>query len=497
MGTLAETLVWPAGVRYFEANAILTGGPDCPDNLPLQDLTNRTAFLKKQIDDAVSGALTFEYANRLKTVRSIAMTGDGSWVVTFDGSGNVTAAMTLANTGVAAGTYPVVTIDSKGRVTAARALQSADLPANAALTGSPTAPTAAPGTNTLQIANTAYVQAAIAALVASSPAALDTLNELAAALGNDPNFATTITNALAGKAASVHTHAIADVVGLQAALDGKLSALPAGIPLDWSGLMPPIWAVVRDGSALSRASYASLFAALCPQRNGTLTNGANTVTGLSTTLDMWVGMPVEGAGVPAGATIASITSSSAITLSANATASGVQSLRLFPFGYGSGGSATTFGVPDDRGLHTRAYDSGRGYEQSTLTANTTNASNVLTGISSTRGLYVGMPVSGAGIPASTTISEIVSAVSVKLSANATATASAVALTVTGRQVGAEGMDEIKSHNHLQVYDLTGAGGGSGGLVGTTITSNSVTRNTGGPENNVKRRIYLPIITLGA
>ncbi|HAW0472250.1 TPA: hypothetical protein JLJ30_002734, partial [Escherichia coli] len=47
--------------------------------------------------------------------------------------------------------------------------------------------------------NTAFVQAAIAALVASSPAALDTLNELAAALGNDPNFAATMTNALAGK----------------------------------------------------------------------------------------------------------------------------------------------------------------------------------------------------------------------------------------------------------------------------------------------------------
>ncbi len=40
---------------------------------------------------------------------------------------------------------------------------------------------------------------ALAALVGSSPAALDTLNELAAALGNDPNFATTMTNALAGK----------------------------------------------------------------------------------------------------------------------------------------------------------------------------------------------------------------------------------------------------------------------------------------------------------
>jgi len=67
-------------------------------------------------------------------------------------------------------------------------------------TGTPTAPTAALGTNDTQIANTAFVAAAIAALVNSSPAALDTLQELAAALGNDPNFATTITNLIGTKA---------------------------------------------------------------------------------------------------------------------------------------------------------------------------------------------------------------------------------------------------------------------------------------------------------
>ena len=71
--------------------------------------------------------------------------------------------------------------------------------ASPTLTGTPTAPTAAQTVNNTQVATTAFVKSAIAALVASSPAALDTLNELAAALGNDPNFATTMTNALAGK----------------------------------------------------------------------------------------------------------------------------------------------------------------------------------------------------------------------------------------------------------------------------------------------------------
>lgn len=71
--------------------------------------------------------------------------------------------------------------------------------ASPALTGTPTAPTAAAGTSTTQLATTAFVAAAINALVSAAPGALDTLNELAAALGNDPNFATTVTNGLAAK----------------------------------------------------------------------------------------------------------------------------------------------------------------------------------------------------------------------------------------------------------------------------------------------------------
>ncbi|GCK76539.1 phage tail protein [Escherichia coli] len=68
-----------------------------------------------------------------------------------------------------------------------------------ALTGTPTTPTPPDDAAGNEIANAAFVRKLLAALVGSSPEALDTLNELAAALGNDPNFATTITNALADK----------------------------------------------------------------------------------------------------------------------------------------------------------------------------------------------------------------------------------------------------------------------------------------------------------
>lgn len=71
--------------------------------------------------------------------------------------------------------------------------------ASPAFTGTPSAPTAAGGTNSTQLATTAFVQAAITALIGTSPGVLDTLGELADALGDDPNFAGTVTTALAGK----------------------------------------------------------------------------------------------------------------------------------------------------------------------------------------------------------------------------------------------------------------------------------------------------------
>jgi len=78
--------------------------------------------------------------------------------------------------------------------------------ASPALTGTPTAPTATTGTNTTQVATTAFVKAAIDALIGGAPGALDTLDELAAALADDASFAATITTALAGKSSTGHSH---------------------------------------------------------------------------------------------------------------------------------------------------------------------------------------------------------------------------------------------------------------------------------------------------
>jgi hypothetical protein len=66
-----------------------------------------------------------------------------------------------------------------------------------------------------------YTDTAIGNLIDSAPGTLDTLNELAAALGDDANFASTITTSLAGKSDVGHSHVIADITNLQSELDSK------------------------------------------------------------------------------------------------------------------------------------------------------------------------------------------------------------------------------------------------------------------------------------
>ncbi|HAZ3802131.1 TPA: phage tail protein [Escherichia coli] len=139
-----------------------------------------------------------------------------------------------------------------------------------ALTGTPTAPTAAQSVNNTQIATTAFVKSAIAGMVGSAPAALDTLNELAAALGNDPNFATTMLNALAGKQPLDNTLTNLsgkDVAGLLTYLRLGAGAPAIGIPFFWpSSAMPntvmPEWAdmvfLKFNGATFSATTYPKL-----------------------------------------------------------------------------------------------------------------------------------------------------------------------------------------------------------------------------------------------
>lgn len=107
--------------------------------------------------------------------------------------------------------------------------------------GNPQAPTKTVSDNSTSLATTAFVKLALAALIGTAPAALDTLNELAAALGNDPNFAATITASLATKA--------------------DISAVnPVGTVIMYPATAAPTGYLKCNGAAYSRTTYADLFA---------------------------------------------------------------------------------------------------------------------------------------------------------------------------------------------------------------------------------------------
>ena len=96
--------------------------------------------------------------------------------------------------------------------------------ASPALTGTPTSPTASQGAGTTQIATTAYVDTAVANLVDSAPGAINTLNELAAAINDDANFSTTITASIAAVQSDVNQNEVdadAAIAAVQADVDAN------------------------------------------------------------------------------------------------------------------------------------------------------------------------------------------------------------------------------------------------------------------------------------
>ena len=118
--------------------------------------------------------------------------GTATSIVTIGGAGS------FLSSASAASTYQTISGMSLYLTTSTASSTYAPL-ASPTFTGVPVVPTATAGTNTTQAASTAFVQTAVANLVASAPSALDTLNELASALGNDANFSTTLSTSLGEK----------------------------------------------------------------------------------------------------------------------------------------------------------------------------------------------------------------------------------------------------------------------------------------------------------
>ncbi|WP_105477188.1 phage tail protein [Escherichia coli] len=204
MANLPETPQWEDGIYQIEVSDPVLGGPDGISNRQGKQLASRTLYLKQQVE--------------------------------------------------------------KGGADLAKHIAAADPhaqyapKASPAFTGTPTAPTPANGDNSKKLATTEFVAKALAALAGSAPETLDTLKELADALGNDPNFATTVLNKLAEKLAKDQNGAdIPDPALFVKNLGlGEGSALPVGVPVPWPSATPPTGWLKCNGAAFSSEEYPNL-----------------------------------------------------------------------------------------------------------------------------------------------------------------------------------------------------------------------------------------------
>ncbi|WP_077888948.1 phage tail protein [Escherichia coli] len=204
MANLPETPQWEDGIYQIEVSDPVLGGPDGISNRQGKQLASRTLYLKQQVE--------------------------------------------------------------KGGADLAKHIAAADphtqyaQKASPTFTGTPTAPTPANGDNSKKLATTEFVAKALAALAGSAPETLDTLKELADALGNDPNFATTVLNKLAEKLAKDQNGAdIPDPALFVKNLGlGEGSALPVGVPVPWPSATPPTGWLKCNGAAFSSEDYPKL-----------------------------------------------------------------------------------------------------------------------------------------------------------------------------------------------------------------------------------------------
>jgi hypothetical protein len=222
--------------------------------------------LDSKVDVVVGkGLSTEDYTSAEKS--KLAGIEEGAQVNTVDSVAGKTGAVTLVKSDVGLGNVDNTSDLNKPISTATQTALGLKAPlASPALTGTPTAPTATAGTNTTQVATTAFVQTAVSGLVDSAPATLDTLNELAAALGDDPNFATTVSTQIGAKLdASAYT--AADVLTKIKTVDGASSGLDADLLdgqqgsyyLDWTNVTnKPDPTLTLSGDVSGSATFTDL-----------------------------------------------------------------------------------------------------------------------------------------------------------------------------------------------------------------------------------------------
>lgn len=182
MANLPEAASWETGIYQLEETDPVQGGPNGIDNQQAKQLANRTLYLKNLVEALGTGKL--DLSALATQAEAIAGTDNTKWMTP----------LRVAQAIVALATIAAASETVAGKVELATVAETIT------------------GTDTVRATHPAGVKAAISAAIAavldSSPTTLDTLNELAAALGNDPNFATTIMNQLGGKASLAAQNAL-------------------------------------------------------------------------------------------------------------------------------------------------------------------------------------------------------------------------------------------------------------------------------------------------
>ncbi|WP_449103620.1 phage tail protein [Pseudomonas veronii] len=424
MANLPETEDFAEGTYQIETSDRVVGGPGGIANKQAEQLGNRTAWLKAALAKIIDGTTTIGKAAKLATARTLKFKGAISGSGNYDGSADTEITLTLADTGVAAGTYPVVTVGVNGLVSSGRALLSTDIPglpwtkinsglptslsgygitnaytmgqvdsalnlkaplASPIFTGAPGCPMAPNGSNNALLANTAFVQKAvqdaITAVMDGAPGALDTLKELATALGNDPNFSTTILTALNGKAAKATTlvgYGIADALALGQYGLGATAAPMIGI--DTVGLPGGFYYFGSGGTGfannvgLVNIPYGnSGYAGQIGFRQGLVepdiyVRGGRSEGVWGNTRRLWHSGNLDpNAILPTGTTIAFAGPSVPVGFlkengAAVSRAAYADLFAVIGTTYGAGNGSTTFNLPDSRGEFIRGLDDGRGVD---------------------------------------------------------------------------------------------------------------------------------------
>ncbi|MBW3783690.1 hypothetical protein GL270_21050 [Aeromonas veronii] len=213
-----------AKVTINREGRVVSGGSLLASDIPSLDWSKITSGIPTTlagygITDALPSTGNAVSASKLATARDISLYGDGTATFTFDGSANATAQLTLATTGVAAGTFTKVVVDAKGRVTSGDVLSASDIPAldwGKITTGRPTT-LAGYGITDALAASANAVSAAKWATARTLTLTGSVTGSVSFDGSGNVSLAATVTD-------NGHAHTIANVTGLQGALDGKAAA---------------------------------------------------------------------------------------------------------------------------------------------------------------------------------------------------------------------------------------------------------------------------------